>query len=201
MASDPPWSTRPHVERWAHEGNPALGPLFEHFAGDVRALLRRLVKDEGEPTLAREDLLHDVWLELCRQDPATLKFEHRGDFGKYLTQVARHVVISRIREARSQKRRPARAPEPFQSQAAAGARPIAAGTPPPHASQAAIGREFLARVRAVLSDEEFAVWHGRHVEGASESELAARLSWSTRTVRRRHAAALKKVAGLGGADP
>jgi RNA polymerase sigma-70 factor (ECF subfamily) len=178
----------------ARRGDPeALGRLLESFRPYVRMIVRALWDDRLNGRLDESDLMQDALLEAHRAFPA-----FRGQTpGELLAWLRRVVVRSAGHTLRSlagtAKRDPTRE------------RPVnldrlAAAAEEDPGAQAAQREEAVLLIDALgqLPEEVQQVLLGRHAEGLSHAELAARLGRSEGAVRMLYLRGLRRLRDLCG---
>lgn len=153
----------------------AYRQLFEHHAGSVLSVLRRLCGDE---TLA-DDLLQDVFLLLWRK--ASSFDRRRGDFGGWIYVLCRNRVADHFRRSEPSSAT-ASATSPFDSQ-------TLAPTDMPHRDLQLALTQSIARLRT----EERDVVRETYFSGRTYDEAALRLEIPLGTLKSRLRSALKKL--------
>jgi RNA polymerase sigma-70 factor (ECF subfamily) len=176
----------------------AIAAAYDRHAPAVYAAAFRLV---GERTIA-EDVVQETFLALWNR--AETFDAERGSLATWLTTIARHRAVDRLRAA---GRRPRTVAIGGRGSAADGADADAdalerllasAGTPTatsdPEAAYAAVElRETLARALATMSDPEREVIALAYRDELTQSEIAARLGWPLGTVKTRTRRALRRL--------
>lgn len=162
--------------------------LFDRHVESLRALVRRRLPDALRKKVGESDIIQDSYLVALKALP---RFEPRGEgaFEAWLREIVARRIHEEIRRYAGTAKRNAAL------EVTGDRRPEPAGRLPT-ASQAAIGRETLDRIRRAmedLPDAQREVVRLLHDEGLGLAEAADRVDRSPEAVRKLYSRALARL--------
>ena len=166
------------VARLAAGDMDAAGELYDRYAGQILALARRILRNDGDAEEVVQDVFSQAWRTARSFDAS------RGSVGAWLLVMARTRAIDRLR---------ARQSRPDTSHEAYASTLRATGMSP---SDRVLSDEQAVRVRDALQALPEAQRHAielAYYEGLTQSEIAERLTEPLGTVKTRMRAALMSL--------
>ena len=166
------------VSRLAAGEIDAAGELYDRYAGQVYALARRILRNDGDAEEVVQDVFSQAWRTARRFEAA------RGSVIGWLLVIARTRAIDRLRARQS---RP---------DAAGDAYPETIAAPGPAPSDTLLSNEQAARVREALialPETQRVPLELAYYEGLTQPEIAARLTEPLGTIKTRMRTALKTL--------
>lgn len=163
------------LERLAAGDMDAAAELYDRYAGQVLALARRILRNDGDAEEVVQDVFSQAWRTAGAFEPA------RGSVGGWLLMMARTRAIDRLRARQS---RPDTTAEPY-----ADALPAPGMLP----SEQVLSDEQARRVRealVALPEPQRQALELAYYEGLTQSEIAERLTEPLGTVKTRMRTAL-----------
>jgi RNA polymerase sigma-70 factor (ECF subfamily) len=163
------------VERLAARDMDAAAELYDRYAGQILALARRILRNDGDAEEVVQDVFSQAWRNAGGYDTS------RGSVGGWLLVMARTRAIDRLRARHS---RP---------DTAAAAVPETLRAPGPMPVDQVLSDEQAARVRSALADlpqPQRQALELAYYEGLTQSEIAERLTEPLGTVKTRIRSAL-----------
>lgn len=176
MSSAPhPWKelSPRQIERALQGGRRDLDALIRWYGPVVWAAVAARARKIPRLAVPMEDLVSEVWLELCRGDLKRLRYydPQRGEFGYFIRMQAAQITWNLIL---AQLRRPELVAPP-------GAEPV-----DDRREQQLLDRDllerFAARARASLGPSDWALFVAAYVEGLSSEQAAQRMDKKVATV-------------------
>lgn len=153
----------------------AAAELYDRYAGQILALARRILRNDGDA----EDVVQEVFSQVWRN---ARSFEsHRGSVGAWLLVIARTRSIDRLR---ARQARPDNVAEAYPESIADRSVPV---------PDQLLSEEQAARIRqalVALPDAQRTALELAYYEGLTQSEIAQRLTEPLGTVKTRIRTAL-----------
>jgi len=192
-----PTSTFALLERARSGDREALSRAFEKFARRLAVLIHFKLAERTRSFAEVDDIVQETMLRAFR-DFEHFSYREPGSFLRWLSAIADHVIVDRVRYAG----RECRAGEeiPFRSQSnPAGPEPADTKTPSRLLAQREAVERLLARLEALPEDYRQAILLAK-IEGLSTAEMAARMGKSREQVALLVYRAVKRFRALCEAD-
>ena len=162
----------------------ALSVLFRRYAGAIRGVAHRILRDAAEA----EDLLQEVFLFVFRR--AALFDPRLGSARSWLMQVTYHRAFDRRRHLMA---RHFYSSLELEEAIAQGEEPLSGTGFYERTLEGTLGREALGRIREALSEDQQQVLRLYFVEGHTVTEIAALLGQTPGNVRNHYYRAIEKM--------
>ena len=170
-----PDAERGLVERLAARDMDAAADLYDRYAGQILALARRILRNDGDAEEVVQDVFSQAWRSASGYDPS------RGSVGGWLLVMARTRAIDRLR---ARQARPDTTAGPL-----APTLPSSAVMP----VDQVLSDEQAVRIRSALNelpDAQRRALELAYYEGLTQSEIAERLTEPLGTIKTRIRTAL-----------
>jgi RNA polymerase sigma-70 factor (ECF subfamily) len=176
---EPPTSTFGLLERAAAGDEEALSRAFETYQRRLAVLVHFKLGPRARAFSEVEDIVQETCLRAFR-DVGRFTYTTPGSFLRWLSSIADHVIIDRVRYQNRERR--AGEEVPFRSESnPAGPDPADTKTPSRLFAQQEAVERLLARLTALPEDYRQAILMAK-IEGLSTAEMAERLGKSREAV-------------------
>jgi RNA polymerase sigma-70 factor, ECF subfamily len=195
MAS--PTSTFTLLEQGQAGDREALSSAFEKYQRRLAVLIHFKLSDRGRTFAEVDDIVQETFLRAFR-DIHNFNYQSPGSFLRWLSAIADHVIIDRIRYQGRERR--AREEIPFRSASnPAGPEPPDTKTPSRLLAQQEAVERLLARLAALPEDYRNAILMAK-IEGRTTAEIAEKLGKTREAVALLVFRAVKRFRALSEAD-
>ncbi len=157
----------------------ALSAVFERYRGRLAVLVHFKMSPRTRQLSDVEDIVQETLLRAYR-DLNRFSYRTPGSFLRWLSSIADHVIVDRVRYLARERR--AGAEEPFRSESnPRGAEPADSRTPSRLFAQREAVERLLSRLEALPEEYRRAILLAK-IEGLSTAEIAERLGKSREAV-------------------
>ncbi|MBZ5620614.1 MAG: RNA polymerase sigma factor [Acidobacteriia bacterium] len=191
---EPPTSTFTLLEKAKAGDEEALSQAFEEHRRRLAVLIHFKLSPRARELSEVEDLVQETYLRAFR-DLHAFTYQTPGSFLRWLSSIADHVIIDRVRYQNRDRR--AAEEVPFRSPSnPAGPEPADTKTPSRLFAQQEAVERLLSRLNALPEDYRQAILMAK-IEGLSTGEMAERLGKSREAVSLLVYRAVKRFRSLG----